>query len=85
MGRGSQEVTKNQTKRIAITVSVSSTAQATRSCQERRPFRASTMLGSWRPTSVKSTALRMKRVMSQTAAPCRRVCAVVSSGVYQPM
>ena len=82
-----RRLTKNQDEADhQITVSVSSTAQADGGpLPGAQAAQGSTMLGSWRPTSVKSTALRTKRVMSQTAGALQCVCAVVSSGVYQPM
>jgi len=40
---------------------------------------------SWRPTSANSKAFTRKTRISQKALPERRVCTVVSWGVYQPM
>ena len=72
-----------QARRSRITVAQTIAASASNVDAGTSP-NASRTTGSCRPTSTKRSAFSRYCTISQTAVPCRRTWAVVSSGVCQP-
>jgi hypothetical protein len=75
--------TGTKTRRVTITAPTTR-APSRISVLFEVPCSASTMCGSWRPTSANSSALMTKVRISHIAAPCSRLCTDVSAGVRQP-
>ncbi len=82
--RGTYVTAKTPTIRSTITASTIAVA-STISVDTPRPESESRIGRSWSPTSPNRRTLSRNVKMSQNARPSRRVCTVVSSGVYQPM